>query len=98
MSIRGICEFRTTMCCCACGAVTRAATVPARGGAAARNSRRLRVCTGCETQGKRRDRDVQAARNMPWLLQHEYYGAARPRYLCRDWWREVAQPLQQGVP
>ena len=48
--------------------------------------KRLRLCTKCEpTGGKRRDRDVQGARNMLWILQHEYYGGRenRPWYLTR---------------
>ena len=31
-----------------------------------------------------RDRDVQAARNILWALVHQYYGAPRPQYLCRQ--------------
>lgn len=82
VEMRKIGEFRTTMCCSACGAVTQPAMVGE--GDARRRSRRLRLCTECETTGKLRDRDVQAARNMLWLLQHEYYGAARPCHLSRE--------------
>ena len=84
---RSINEFRTTLCCCACGSVTKAAPVTAHcnDGAATRPSRRLRLCTECnKTDGRRRDRDVQAARNMLWLTQHEVLGEdCRPWYLCR---------------
>jgi hypothetical protein len=85
--LRSIWEHRTTLCCCACGSETSPPLVRAgteRTGRTERRSRRLRLCTSCETTGKRRDRDVQAARNILWLLQHEYWGAERPPYLCRD--------------
>lgn len=78
-------EFRTTMCCCACGNVTEA-KVKADG----RRSTRLRSCTMCdETTVKVRDRDVQASRNMLWLTQHVYYGAERPFYMCRNYRHNV---------
>ena len=68
-------EFRTTMCCCACGAVTRPPVVRRwRRDRETREmiaedgpSRRLRCCTSCEITGKLRDRDVQGARNILWL-------------------------------
>lgn len=87
-------EHRTTLCCCACGSATRAAavvqpnrTVEEEGNRRRKvggGSRRLRLCTECDPGGKLRDRDVQAARNMLWLTQHEYYGAPRPQYLCKQ--------------
>jgi hypothetical protein len=66
-------EFRTTMCCCACGSVTSAPTVTRRrrdrttGEMVIANgpSRRLRCCTTCSSTGKLRDRDVQAC-DRPW--------------------------------
>jgi hypothetical protein len=77
--ITGVWEFRTTLCCCACGGTTCGATLTS-----GRTSRRLRLCTHCNESGdKRRDRDVQAARNILWLLQYMYYGADRPEYMCR---------------
>jgi hypothetical protein len=84
-------EFRTTMCCCACGSVTSAPTVTRRrrdrttGEMVIANdpSRRLRCCTTCSSTGKLRDRDVQASRNILWLAAAEYYGLPRPEYLCR---------------
>ncbi len=78
-------EFRTTMCCCACGAVTRAPQVRRRRMDVITDgpSRRLRCCTQCATTGKLRDRDVQAARNILWLTSSVYYGLPRPEYLCR---------------
>lgn len=80
-------EFRTTKCCCACGAVTAAPQVRARrnrGGAETyRQSCRLRQCTECEPAGRRRDRDVQAARNILWIGVAQYLGLDRPEYLCR---------------
>lgn len=88
-------EHRTTVCCCACGCATRPLTVAMRdrqgvqavgdnGVGRVRGSRRLRVCTECDPTGKRRDRDVQASRNILWLLQHYYYGAPRPWVMCRQ--------------
>lgn len=93
--VGSIWEYRTTMCCCGCGEVTRPARVAWRdkagvqlateeGEPQTRGSRRLRLCTSCKTEGKQRDRDVQAARNMLWLTQHEYFGAPRPWYMCRE--------------
>ena len=84
-------EFRTTLCCCACGSRTVAPTVAYRyrdretremviGNG---KSRRLRCCTTCSPTGKLRDRDVQASRNILWLAMAEYYGCPRPEYLCR---------------
>jgi len=77
-------EFRSTKCCCACGEVTDSPTIWREG--TEQKSRRLRLCMTCEsTEGKRRDRDVQGARNMLWILQHEYYGGRenRPWYMTR---------------
>ena len=49
-------------------------------------SRRIRSCKECgRAEGRAehlRDRDMQAARNTLRLLQHQYYGAPRPQYLC----------------
>ena len=75
------CEFRTTMCCCACGAVTTPPRVMHRG--QERASRRLRSCTSCNTTGKLRDRDIQASRNILWIAVNMYYGIERPAYLTR---------------
>lgn len=77
-------EFRTTMCCCACGEVTTRPLVAVHGQngeVVLRKSGRLRACTSCETTVKIRDRDVQAARNILWLAQAMYYGQDRPAYL-----------------
>jgi len=82
------CEFRTTMCCCGCGAVTRAPMVqaaPTRDRPSiVRQSRRLRLCTQCGPIDKLRDRDVQAARNILWIAISMYYGLERPEYLRRQ--------------
>lgn len=79
-------EFRTTLCCCACGNVTEA-KVKVDG----KRSARLRSCTKCdETIDKVRDRDVQAARNMLWLTQYMYHGAERPFYMCRGYRQDVS--------
>ena len=79
-------EFRTTMCCCACGSVTHRPQVDYQAKDLTRQRRashRLRACTMCETTGKLRDRDVQAARNIAWLAYNMYYGLERPGYLRR---------------
>ena len=85
-------EFRTTMCCCACGSVTSRPQVDYRAKDLTRQRRashRLRACTECETTVKLRDRDVQAARrrrlwrNIAWLAYNMYYGLERPGYLRR---------------
>ena len=82
--IRSIDEFRTTVCCCACGCPTASPIITGQDGST-RPSRRLRLCTTCDkTAGRRRDRDVQAARNMLWLTQHEVLGKdCRPWYMSR---------------
>ena len=85
-------EFRTTLCCCACGSITTAPMVVRRfrsrenGESVIANgqSRRLRCCTTCSPTGKLRDRDVQGSRNILWLTVAEYYGLPRPSYLCRN--------------
>jgi hypothetical protein len=85
-------EFRTTMCCCACGSVTDRPPVrrrkedPDTGEMTMLQdgpSRRLRRCTTCDHAGKLRDRDVQGARNILWLTQAMYYGLPRPSYMRR---------------
>jgi hypothetical protein len=80
-------EYRTTMCCCTCGSPTTAPRVNYRardGSRAEKASFRLRACTTCETTGKLRDRDVQAARNILKIAKTMYYGQPRPPYLCRS--------------
>eukprot|EP00798_Chlamydomonas_sp_ICE-L_P017719 gene17719-24078_t len=79
-------EFRTTMCCCACGSVTTPTQVEYLGKDGTRQwkaSNRLRACTTCNTTGKLRDRDVRAARNITWPTYNKYYGQDRPEYLKR---------------
>ena len=84
-------EFRTTLCCCACGELTSKVFLRDRRSGEPRTnwkghkmaSHRLRSCTSCSTTGKQRDRDVQGARNMLWLTQLEYFGLERPAYLSR---------------
>ena len=65
-------EFRTTLCCCACGSVTRKPMVGVRtraGDKLDRGSGRLRECTTCETTGKLRDRDEAAFGGHGWQRQ-----------------------------
>lgn len=79
-------ENRTTLCCCACGQETTQPRVRDPRTGEERPSRRLRLCTSCDpTTPKRRDRDVNAARNLLWVLQYWYIGTTRPTYL--DTWR-----------
>lgn len=89
--IYGVDEFRTTMCCCACGAVTTPPKVKQKKRNKQTNeievtidsSRRLRQCTQCLPDGKLRDRDSQAARNILKATIALFYGKPRPEYLCR---------------
>ena len=85
VELRKICEFRTTLCCCACGAVTEAPTVVDAGTGRQRRSRRVRACRSCaaQTPFKLRDRDVQASRNILLLTMLQYYGLERPVELSR---------------
>ncbi len=79
IKLTGVPEFRTTLCCSACGEMTTPAVL--RNG---QRSRRLRLCSHCNTEDiKLRDRDVQASRNILWLTQYQYYGCERPSYLSR---------------
>lgn len=92
VTVKMVDEFRTTKCCCACGAETTASTVRRRyrdrqtGATIIQDgaSRRLRRCDGCHPGvGRLRDRDVQASRNMLWVVMAESYGLQRPCYLRR---------------
>jgi hypothetical protein len=78
-------ESYTTQKCCACGAQTTAPMVWDRVHGERRGSRRLRSCANCAptTIGRRRDRDVQASRNILWLQMHKWAGAPRPAYLSQ---------------
>ena len=88
--VKVINEFRTTMCCCACGGITQG-KMKQNG----HRSSRLRLCTQCnESIDKLRDRDVQATRNILWLTQYEYQGLERPWYLCRNHWLQVTWALR----
>jgi hypothetical protein len=76
-------ESRTTCRCCACGGYTPAARVRDAETGELRLSRRLRSCANCTetTICRRRDRDVQASRNILWVQMHKWHGAPRPSYL-----------------
>ena len=79
-------EAYTTKCCCACGHETNPTMVWKRNKAGQRVyewSGRLRTCNNCIMEGKVRDRDIQASRNILWLTMYMYYGLERPKYLCR---------------
>jgi hypothetical protein len=80
-------HLTTRMCCACCAETTQPELLGKRGKRDRRDgrSRRLRLCTLCNTSGgKRRDRDVQAARNILWLLFCKYFGVPRPEYLCLE--------------
>ncbi|KAG2486241.1 hypothetical protein HYH03_015066 [Edaphochlamys debaryana] len=79
---RDIDEYLTTKCCCRCGKETVAAPTKRPDG---KGSLRYRLCVNCGagTAGKRRNRDVNAARNILLLLQAELRGLPRPEYLRR---------------
>jgi hypothetical protein len=103
-------EFRTTMCCCACGAVTQPARVKRRRRRRRGEgedvpeevvetdvkSRRLRCCTSCLPTGKLRDRDVQGARNILWLSYAQYFGLERPLYMSRPSSKKDARGQNAG--
>jgi len=96
-------EYASTMCCCECGQLTEAAPVTTRdtktGELTTRRSRRLRLCTTCDpTYGRRRDRDVQGARNLLWILKLEYMGGDRPWYMTRKGRREMQNNLVTATP
>ena len=96
-------EYGSTMCCCACGHLTCPAPVSRRdkktGEVKTTTSRRLRLCTTCDpTDGKRRDRDVQGARNLLWIMQLEYMGGDRPWYMTRKGRREMQASLITSAP
>ena len=86
VELSSISEYGTTMCCSACGSLSSRHRVQI-GTPEERWSRRLRLCPFCEGDtpaGKLRDRDVQGARNILWVHQHQYYGGGasnRPWYL-----------------
>jgi transposase len=84
-------EYLTTKCCWRCGAETEAAPTNRPDG---RRSLRYRLCVNCGTgtAGKRRNRDVNAARNILLLLQAELQGLPRPEHLRRP---ERAPPAQE---
>ena len=92
-------EFRTTMCCAACGYATQPAVKS--GGA---QSTRLRVCRVCGENTHKlceRDRDVQAARNILRLTYLQWHEEPRPeQFRRRHLTAEQLQPpadLQQGL-
>jgi len=91
-------EYGSTMCCCSCGELTRPSPLTTRdkntGELKTTSSRRLRLCTTCDpTDGKRRDRDVQGARNLLWIMKLEYMGGDRPWYMTRKGRREMQENL-----
>ena len=55
---------------------------------------RYRLCTNCSTIGKRRNRDVNASKNMLTLLNCSIHGLERPKYLCCPWKQYEKHPLR----
>lgn len=81
-------EHNTTKCCHKCDNVMQ--QIPCH----ERHCQRYRLCTHCspETDGKRRHRDVNAARNILKLLQLMVDGKERPQHLRCPWKKYVAFP------
>jgi hypothetical protein len=67
-------EFRTTVCCCSCGRLTRSPWVWHTKTSSWRQSRRFRLCTSvCHGPGGlRRHRDSQAAVNILWCTISQF--------------------------
>lgn len=82
-------EYNTTKCCHKCGNVLKTINT-CRGFPC----QRYRSCTNCgtETAGKRRHRDVNAARNILKLLDLQIKGLLRPKHLECPWKKYVALP------
>ncbi len=81
-------EYNTTKCCHRCDNIMQ--LIPCH----ERNCQRYRLCTHCsqETGGKRRHRDVNAARNILHLLDLMIEGKERPEHLRCPWKKYVAFP------
>jgi hypothetical protein len=94
VTMREIDEYNTTKCCYKCGEVTTAAPTTRPDG---KGSLRYRLCVHCgtETVGKRRNRDVNAAKNILTLLRGELQGLPRPVQLTRP--ERVSAPNQKKV-
>ena len=74
-------EYKTTKCCHRCGSVMQHMTT-ARGG----HCVRYLLCTGCaSTAGKRRNRDVNASKNILTLLEALLEGRPRPEHMRCPW-------------
>jgi hypothetical protein len=75
-------EYKTTKCCHRCGHVMGPTFRPN-----GNENLRYRLCSHCatETGGKRRNRDVNAAKNMLTLLDREIRGLPRPAHLVCPW-------------
>ena len=99
-----ISECYTTKGCCACGAETTPPTVRKRwktkkgvSKSADGPSWRLRCCTSCTPNGKLRDRDVQAARNMLWATMAMIRGEERPAHLCHAFYQRDVVVVDENV-
>ena len=79
-----VCEDNSTKCCHHCGEIMR--ILRTRSG---KECMRYRLCTKCgpKTNGKRRHRDVNAARNILMLLELMILGLPRPEHLTCSWRR-----------
>ena len=79
-----VCEENSTKCCHHCGEIMK--KMRTRSG---KECLRYRLCTKCgpKTDGKRRHRDVNAARNILMLLKLMILGLPRPKHLTCSWRR-----------
>ena len=82
-------EYNTTQCCHECGnKMSKLKTSQNH------DCRRYFLCTHCrhKSEGKRRHRDVNAAKNILKLLDLRIKGLLRPEYLVCPWIKNVAFP------
>ena len=79
-------EYNTTKCCHRCGHVMEPVYTPQGD-----ELLRYRLCRNCSTEtiGKRRNRDVNASKNMLKLLACKIFGLPRPDCLAIPWERNI---------
>ena len=94
-------EFNTTKCCHRCGGIQKPITykkLNTKTNKVEENEvLRYRMCINCskETNGKRRNRDVNASKNMLTLLNCSIKGLQRPKQLCCPWKRYKTSTEEQ---
>ena len=81
LRVCGIAEDNTSKCCHRCEAVMTPLIINSK------VNLRYRLCPNCGTNpiGKRRNRDVNASKNMLKLLDCQLLGLPRPEYLVNPW-------------